>query len=136
MKIIKKSLISLLFILVATNAMSNDRYANYEAQGEWYSNSTNPAVKVFIRGSYVYAELRNRKQNLPATKLKRVNGVLLNEYTNQFIRIQDFNSDKFADIGVLKSVSYGGSNRCYSVFVYSPKFYTYKSKSSKTVCIE
>lgn len=108
----------------------------YEGQGEWFSNSSAPAVRVYIKGSFVYAQLSDRSLNLPATKLKHVSGNLLNEYAADYIKIQDFNRDRFSDIGVLKSVGYGGSNRCYAIFEYMPSFYSYKTRSTKTVCLD
>jgi len=122
--------------LVTNTAIANDRFNNYEGQREWYSSSVTPAVKVYIKGSFIYALVNNRKINLPPIKLKQVSGNLLNEYATDYIRIEDFTHDRFSDIGVLKSVGYGGSNRCYAIFEYSPKFYSYKSKSRKTVCID
>ena len=136
MKWIKTLLFSLSILAISTTVTANNRYINFDGQGVWTSNSSTPAVRVYIKGSYLYAQAKNRKLKLPATKLKRVNGNLLNEYTHEYIRIQDFNHDKFADIGILKSVGYGGSNRCYAVFEYLPKFYSYKARSKKTVCID
>ena len=140
MKLINKIFFSLSILIVATvvttAAIADVRDNNYNGQGEWYSNSGTPSVKVFIKEAFVYVQLNNRKLNLSPVKLKQVNGNLLNEYGADFIRIQDFTQDRFSDIGVLKSVGYGGSNRCYAVFEYSPKSYSYKSKSRKTVCID
>jgi len=140
MKLINKIFFSLSILIVATvvttAAIADIRGNNYNGQGEWYSNSATPAVKVFIKDAFVYVKLNNRKLNLSPVKLKQVNGNLLNEYTADYILIQDFTQDRFLDIGVLKSVGYGGSNRCYAVFEYFPKFYSYKSKSRKTVCID
>lgn len=136
MKLIRKIIFSLAVLIVATSAIANNRYVNYEGQGVWSANSSTPAVRVYIKGSYIYARLNNRSLKLPPTKLKRVNGNLLNEYTADYIHIQDFNHDKFLDIGILKSVGYGGSNRCYAVFEYLPKFYSYKSRSRTTACID
>lgn len=136
MKVTNKIFLGLFVLFIAASATANDKYANFQGQGEWYSSASNPAVKIFIKGVHVYAESLNRKLNLSATQLKRVNGGLLNEYTNQYIKVQDFNHDGFDDIGVLKSVSYGAGTRCYSVFNYMPNYYSYKTKSTKTVCIE
>lgn len=135
MKLIKTIFVFSTFLL-AFSAIANDRYTNYQAQGEWYSSVSNPSVKVFIKGTFLYAQAMDDRLNFPPVRLKRVSGRLLNEYTNEYIRIQDFNHDKYDDVGVLKSVSYGGSNRCYAIFEYQPGFYSYKSRSTKTVCIE
>ena len=136
MKVINIIFFGLSVLFITVSATANDKYANFQGQGEWYSSASNPAVRIFIKGTHVYAESLNRKLNLPATQLKRVNGNLLNEYTTQYIQIHDFNHDGFDDIAVLKSVSYGAGTRCYSVFSYMPSYYAYKSKSAKTVCIE
>jgi len=105
-------------------------------QTEWFSNYGTPSVKVYIKNAFVYAQVSKRNLDLSATKLKYVNGRLLNEYDTDYIQIKDYNGDGYSDIGVLTSVGYGGSNQCYAVFEYLPDFYGYKTRSKKTVCIE
>ena len=133
MKLIKKLIFSFSVLLVV--AISTATLAS-PSQKEWYSNSSNPAVKVFIKGAFVYAQISNRSLDMPAAKLKYVSGNLLNEYGADYIHIKDFTHDGLLDIGVLTSVGYGGSNRCYAVFEYSPSFYVYETRSKKTVCFE
>ena len=139
MKIINvKLLLSSMLISVFVSTLATDRYVNYESQGLWTSVSSKPAVKVFIEGSAVKAKLLTESSgaDLPAIKLKTINSLLLNEYTEDYIKIQDFNNNGQVDIGILKSVGYGGSKRCYSVFEYQPDFYSYSSRATKTICIE
>ncbi len=135
MKFKKSLFLSLLLLLIASNTMSSERNTGnnviYDGQGEWYTDATIPAVNVFIQGSYVYAEAANRT----ATKLKQLNGVLRDEYGAEYIRVRDFTHDRFADVAVLTSVGYSGSDRCYAVFEYLPKQQKYKSRSTKTVCL-
>ncbi len=132
-----KQLISIMAICLFGAATATDRYVNYESQGVWSSVLSKPAVKVFIENSVVKAKLLTEsKVDLPAIKLKKINSLLLNEYTEHYINLQDFDNDGLLDIGVLKSVGYGGGKRCYSVFEYKPDFYSYSSKVKKTICIE
>lgn len=118
--------------MVAT--MANDRYINYEGQGIWTSGSGSPVVQVTLKGSSVYAKVIG--QDLPDIRLKTINSELLNEYTERFIMMQDYTKDNFTDIAVLKSVGFGGANRCYSVFEYLPDFYSFRSRSTKTICLD
>jgi len=139
MKLIKKRIFSfsasLIIAISAMSVISSPAFANSN-QKVWYSNSSNPAVKVYIKGSFVYAQISNRSLDMPVTKLKYVSGNLLNEFGADYIHIKDFSHNGLLDIGVLTSVGYGGSNRCYKVYEYSPKFYVYKSRAKKTVCFE
>ncbi len=129
--------LSLLFMSVSVQA--NNRYENYRGQGNWSFNSNKQAVQVFIKGSYVYARAQSQPP-LPATRLKRVNSNLLNDYTGQYIVIEDFNHDGWQDVAVLKSIGFSGNRElayehCYAVFDYVPAFYSFRSKASKTVCL-
>ena len=123
------------FLLVSANmvAYANERYTSFDGQGLWTSDSNSPAVEVSIKGQYVYARFVS-DNNFPAIRLKRFNSNLLNEYTEQFIKLQDYNKDGYLDIAVLKSAGYGGSDLCYSVFKFRPDFYTYDGRKSMTVC--
>lgn len=131
-----------LFILMSFSASANNRYINTDGQGIWVSDAGEPVVEVYIKGASVYAKLKAQSEktknviNLPATKLKKINSNLLNEYTEQFVLIRDFNKDNLMDVGVLKSVGYGSGDRCYSVFEYQPDFYSFSSRASKTICIQ
>ena len=134
------SIVTLLFLSMF-NASANNRYINTEDQGKWIYDQSNPAIEVFIQDSSVYAKIitqskSSASENLPGIRLKTVNSLLLNEYTEHFIKIQDFNNDAFADIGILKSVGYGGGDRCYSVFEYKPSFYSFSPRATKTVCVK
>ena len=132
---ISKILSIVIISLLVSNTFANNRYNNYQGQGVWFSESGMPLVEVTIKGAYVYAHLRDQKV-LPAVKLKSINSELLNEYTEKFILLQDYNADDFNDVAVLKSVGYGGANRCYSVFEYVPSVFSYRSRSTKTVCVK
>ena len=122
------------FLLASTSmALANERYTSFDGQGLWTSDSSSPAVEVSIKGQYVYARFMD-DNNFPAIRLKRFNTNLLNEYTEQFIKLQDYNKDGYLDIAVLKSSGYGGSDLCYSVFKFRPDFYTYEGRKSMTVC--
>lgn len=138
---LKKVVIIPFLLFGMFSASANNRSANAEGQGRWIYDQSNPAIEVFIQGSSVYAKTIGQSKssaspNLPAIKLKKVNSPLLNEYTEQFIKIQDFNNDMLMDIGILKSVGYGGGERCYSVFEYKPNFYSFSSRATKTVCVK
>lgn len=128
-------------MLISFGASANNRYINADGQGKWFSDSGESVVEVFIKDASVYAKIKAQSINtknaldLPATKLKKINSNLLNEYTEQFIVIRDFNKDNLMDVGVLKSVGYGSGDRCYSVFEYQPDFYSFSSRASKTICI-
>jgi len=125
------SLVMVLFLTIITTSLSAAGNTK-----QWFSNSGLPNVRVYIKNAFVYAQVSRRNLNLPASKLKYVNGRLLNEYNADYIQIKDYNGDGYSDIGVLTSVGYGGSNQCYAVFEYLPKFYSYKTRSKKTVCVE
>ena len=133
-----KSLILISVFIMSASAIANDRYINYDGQGVWTTESNTPAVKVYIQGASVYAGIiaQNNNIELPPIRLKRVNSNLLNEYTDHFIRIQDFNNDGWQDVAILKSAGYGTSTLCYSVFEYQPDFYSYSPHASKTICID
>ncbi|MEE9445751.1 MAG: hypothetical protein V3V19_08820 [Cocleimonas sp.] len=124
---------TLFLATTATNASANDRYISFDGQGIWSSDSSSPAVEVSIKGRYVYAQFVD-ENNFPALRLKRFNSSLLNEYTEQFVKLQDYNKDGYLDIAVLKSASYGGDSLCYSVFNFLPNLYTYDARKSMTVC--
>ena len=128
----KNFLITLLFSLTVSSATANNRYTNFDGQGVWTENSSSPAIEVTLKGSALYAKLADQK--LPAIRLKTINSRLLNEYTEQYIKMQDYSGDGYTDIAVLKSVGFAGENRCYSVFEYLPSFYSFRSRSSKTIC--
>ena len=128
----KSFLITLLFGLTVSSATANNRYTNFDGQGVWTENSSSPAIEVTLKGSALYAKLADQK--LPAIRLKTINSRLLNEYTEQYIKMQDYSGDGYTDIAVLKSVGFAGANRCYSVFEYLPSFYSFRSRSSKTIC--
>jgi hypothetical protein len=139
MKISKIIFLSVSLLFSAASVQANNRYENYQGQGIWSFRSDKQAVQVFIKGSNVYAQVQSQTQ-LPATRLKRVNSNLLNDYTGQYIVIEDFNNDGWQDIGVLKSVGFTGNRECqgehcYAVFEYVPGFYSFRSKASKTVCL-
>jgi len=139
MKILKMLVLPLGLFFYALSVQANNRYENYQGQGTWSFSSNKQSVQVFIKGSYVYAQAQNQKQ-LPAARLKRVNSNLLNDYTGQYIVIEDFNNDGWQDIGVLKSVGFTGNRElqyehCYAVFDYVPGFYSFRSRPSKTVCL-
>lgn len=123
-----------IFLLVMFNISANSRYINAEGQKLWVSDEGEPVVEVFIKGASVFAKVR--AVDLPAIELKKINSNLLNENTEQFILIRDFNQDGLMDVGVMKSIGYGSGDRCYSVFEYKPAFYSFSSRVSKTVCIK
>ena len=133
MKLWIKSLLATILMIFSNTVFSNERYTSFEGQGLWTSDSSSPVVEVSIKGQYIYAKFID-DNNFPAIKLKRFNTNLLNEYTEQFIKFQDYNKDGYLDIAVLKSAGYGGSNLCYSVFKFRPDFYTYEGRKSLTVC--
>jgi len=133
MKLWINGLLAMVLVMLSNTVFSNERYANFDGQGLWTSDSSSPAVEVSIKGRYVYAQFID-DNNFPAIKLKRFNTNLLNEYAEQFIKFQDYNKDGYLDIAVLKSAGYGGSNLCYSVFKFLPDFYTYEGRKSLTVC--
>lgn len=114
--------------------MANSRYSNYRGQGVWTSDSSLQSINVTLKGSSLYAQIAGAK--LPAIRLKTINSELLNEYTEQFVKLQDYTGDGNTDIAILKSVGFAGANRCYSVFEYIPSFYSFRGKSSKTICFE
>jgi len=124
-------------LITAFNAVGNDRYINFDGQGIWTTELNTPAVSVFLKDSSVYAKIsaQNSANNLPPIRLKRINSDLLNEHTENFIRIHDYNDDGWLDVAVLKSSGYGLSKLCYSVFEYQPDFYSYSPRVSKTICI-
>ncbi|MEE9326330.1 MAG: hypothetical protein V3U71_03465 [Cocleimonas sp.] len=124
----------LMMALLLSTAHANNRYTNYEGQGVWNSVSSEPVVRVTIQGSTV--KVNTTSSNLPEISLKKVNSHLLNEYTEHYIRIQDYNNDGFVDIGVLKSAGLGGSKLCYAVYAYKPDFYSFSARASKTICID
>ncbi len=128
MKLSNKILFLFTLMVAATSLSASQN------QTEWYSATGSPAVRVFVKGAYVYAQLDQGGLNDSAIKLKHVNGDLLHEYGADYIRIRDFNADGSFDIGVLTGAGYGGSDMCYAVFEYLPDFYAYKTRSSKTVC--
>jgi len=142
LKVVGKVIVIVPFLLLSMfNVSANNRYTNAEGQGKWIYDQSAPAIEVFIKGSSVYAKIyaqskSNASVDLPAIQLKKVNSPLLNEYTEEFIKIQDFNQDKLMDIGILKSVGYGGGERCYSVFEYQPNFYSFNSRATKTICVK
>ncbi len=131
---IKKIFISVLLLSFWSSSFANNRYGSYEGQGRWTSTSITPTVEVYLKGSSIYAKPQDKTLDMPATRLKRVNSNLLNEYTEQFILLEDFNGDSYQDIGVLKSIKLGGNSLCYSIYEYQPAFYVYRSRASKTVC--
>lgn len=128
------------FALNATRAEANNRYENYQGQGVWSFDSDKQSIKVFIKGLSVYAQTRDSADLLPAIRLKKINSNLLNDYTDHYVLIEDFNNNGWQDIGVLKSVGFDGksvnsmSHYCYAVFEYQPDFYGFRAHSSKTVC--
>jgi cbb3-type cytochrome oxidase subunit 1 len=124
----------LMMVLMLSTAYPNNRYTNYEGQGVWNSVSSEPVVRVTIQGSTV--KVNAIASGLPAISLKKVNSHLLNEYTEHYIKIQDYNNDGFVDIGVLKSAGLGGSKLCYAVYAYKPDFYSFSARASKTICID
>jgi len=130
------NLLALSICLIATNAIANDRYNNSEAQGVWKSAADSPALEVFIKGSSIYAKLGGKSQDLPAIRLRKINNNLLNEYTNEYIRLEDYNRDGLTDIAVLKSVGKRKNKHCYSVFEYKADFYSFSSHATKTICVE
>ncbi len=124
---------ALVLVVHSNTVFSNERHFNFDGQALWASKSSSPAVEVTIKGRYVYAQFIDDNK-FPAIRLKRFNANLLNEYTEDFIKLQDYNKDGYLDIAVLKSAGYGGSNLCYSVFKFLPDFYTYEGRKSLTVC--
>lgn len=124
----------LMMTLLLSTAQANNRYTNYEGQGVWNSVSSQPVVRVTIQASTV--KVNTTSSNLPEISLKKVNSDLLNEYTEHYIRIQDYNNDGFVDIGVLKSAGLGGSKLCYAVYPYKANFYSFSARASKTICID
>lgn len=129
----------MLFTMLNTSA--NTRYNNSAEMYTWVSGDSAPVVEVFIKETSVFAKIKAKSTDhnnleLPAIELKHLNSRLFDEYKDHYILIQDFNSDTFQDIGVMKSIGYGGANRCYSIFEYQPAFYSFRSHASKTVCVK
>lgn len=130
------------FILsVANIALAKDSYTDYKGKGVWESVASQPVFKVFIDKASVKAILLNqgsesdsKNNQLPAIRLKSVNNVLFNEYAKDYININDFDHDGWLDVGILKSLGYGGGKRCYSVYQYKPELYSFSSRASKTAC--
>ena len=126
-----RSTIGILSIIV----LCSTAYGNQEsAEGlSWYLGHGNPnvTVTVTVRKSKLWAKVWS---NIPATELQSLNSLLWNKHRDDYVVINDYNKDGFMDIGVMKGSGYGGSNICYSIYLYEPIVYSYNNTSSITVC--
>ena len=97
----------------------------------WYSTSGSPNVTVAIDGTKVTATVWS---DIPSVDLQVVNTLLVDEFPNQYVKIQDYNKDGVLDVGIMKGVGYGGSNACYSVYEYDPVAFSYRNDATMTFC--
>ncbi len=119
--------------ILSTIALCSTAYANKEsAEGSsWHLDYGKPKVTVSVKKSKLMAEVWS---NIPATELQTLNSLLWNKHRNNYVAIKDYNKDGFMDISVIKGSGYGGSDICYSVYLYEPIVYSYNNTPSITVC--
>lgn len=121
----------LLLLMTLMSSFAGSQLAVAADQVVWYSTGTSPEVEVSLSGSELIATVWG---NIPAVSLQRVNTQLYETYSDLYVRIEDFNKDGVADIGVLSGASLGGGNLCYRVYEYVPLVYSYSNKPAFRWC--
>lgn len=117
-------------VLVTDHALASNKseVGKYKL---WHSGNGRMEVWVSIEKSDVNVTVWS---DVPVMTLQKVNSHLWETYGKQYISINDFNRDGQLDIGVMEGAGLAGNDKCYAVYEYMPEQFSYRSKSSMTVC--
>lgn len=126
----------ILFVFIAFSILlTNSAFASNKSESghykTWHSGNGRLEVWVSIIKTNVSVTVWS---DVPAVTLQKVNSHLWNLYDKQYVLINDFNRDGQLDIGVMEGSGLAGNDKCYAVYEYSPKRFSYQNTSSMTVC--